>query len=89
MPSGSIRAYEMRGVWVYRFKSWGHNGYARLHQTAQTQALREASEASLMLLPPHSHDDNPMEHYFANIKCGHEYQPQTSIEQTVQMYQEF
>ena len=42
-----------------------------------------------MFLPPHSHDDKPMEHDFANIKRSREYQPETSLEQIIQMYQEF
>ena len=59
---------------------------ARLHKTPKTQALIEASGAQLMFLPPYSPDYNPIEHDFANIKRIQQYQPKTSIDDIIQMY---
>ena len=60
---------------------------ARLHKTAQTQQLIEASGASLMFLPPYSPDYNPIEHDFANIKRHQQYHSEKAIEDIIQMYQ--
>ena len=60
---------------------------ARLHTTSKTRQLIEASGARLMVLPPYSPDDNPIEHDFATTKRMREYQPEKSIEEIIQMHQ--
>ena len=59
---------------------------ARLHKTPRTRELIEATGAALMFLPLYSPDYNPVEHDFANIKRKREYDPETSIEEIIQMY---
>lgn len=58
---------------------------ARLHKTALTRELIEASGAELMFLPPYSPDYNPIEDDFANIKRKREYHSEKSIEDIIQM----
>lgn len=60
---------------------------AMLHKTSQTRQLVEAMEASLLFLPPYSPDYNPIEHDFANIKRKREYQPDSTLEDIIQEYE--
>ena len=41
---------------------------AHIRRTQRIRELIEASDTSLMYLPPYSPDYNPIEHDFANIK---------------------
>ena len=60
---------------------------ARLHKTAKTRELIEASGAELMFLPPYSPDSNPIEHDFANIKRYRDYPPEMTLDDGLDMYQ--
>ena len=59
---------------------------ARIHKTAETQALIQASGASLLYLPPYSPDYNPVEHQFANIKRLRSYNHDMPIQDIINMY---
>ena len=56
---------------------------ARIHRTKRTRELIEASGASLLSLPPYSPDYNPIEHDFANIKRGREYNKDKTLEEII------
>ncbi len=59
---------------------------ARIHKDTETQALIQASSASLLYLPPYSPDYNPVEHLFANIKRIRSYNPDRPIRDIINMY---
>lgn len=59
---------------------------ARIHKTVETQALIQASGASLLYLPPYSPDYNPVEHQFANIKRLRSYNPEMPIQEIINMF---
>lgn len=67
-------------------KSLGIMDNAPIHKTAETQALIQASGESLLELPPYSPDYNPLEHQFANLKRLPSYNPDSPIQDSIDMY---
>ena len=59
---------------------------ARIHKTAETQALIQACGAKVLYLPPYSPDYNPVEHLFANIKKLRSYNADKPIDDIINMY---
>ena len=59
---------------------------ARIHKTAETQAVIQACGAKVLYLPPYSPDYNPVEHKFANIKRVRSYNADKPIEEIINMY---
>ena len=60
---------------------------AMLHKTSRTRELVEARGARLLFLPPYSPDYNPIEHDFANIKRKREYNPDLTLQEIIQEYE--
>ena len=60
---------------------------AMLHKTLRTRQLVERTGAMLLFLPPYSPDYNPIEHDFANIKRKREYNPDSTLEDIIQEYE--
>ena len=61
---------------------------AMLHKTSQTRQLIEETGASLVFLLPYSPDYNPIEHdLVSNIKRKREYHPDSTLEDTIQEYE--
>lgn len=60
---------------------------ASFHKGAETETrLIAATGASLLFLPPYSPELNPIKKDFANIKRRYQYNPETSIEQIIKVY---
>lgn len=59
---------------------------ASFHKGAETVRLIAETGASLLFLPPYSPELNPIEKDFANIKRRYQYNPGTSIEQIIKLY---
>ena len=59
---------------------------ASFHKGSQTAALLRGCGASLLFLPPYSPELNPIEKDFANIKRIRQYNPETSIDEIIKMY---
>ena len=59
---------------------------ASFHKGVETMRLIAATGASLLFLPPYSPELNPIEKDFANIKRRYQYNPETSIEQIIKVY---
>lgn len=60
---------------------------AACHTSPETLHLIENTGATLLFLPPHSPDLNPIEHDFAALKKHRDYQETASIAQIVKAYQ--
>ena len=59
---------------------------ASFHKGSETARLIAQTGASLLFLPPYSPELNPIEKDFANIKRRYQYNPETSIEQIIKVY---
>lgn len=59
---------------------------ASFHKGSETARLIGATGASLLFLPPYSPELNPIEQDFANIKRRYQYNPETSIDQIIKLY---
>ena len=59
---------------------------ASFHKGLETARLIAETGASLLFLPPYSPELNPIEKDFANIKRRYQYNPETSIEQIIKLY---
>ena len=59
---------------------------ASFHKGSETARLIAQTGASLLFLPPYSPELNPIEKDFANIKRRYQYNPETSIEQIIKLY---
>ena len=59
---------------------------ASFHKGSETARLIAQTGASLLFLPPYSPELNPIEKDFANIKRRYQYDPETSIDQIIKLY---
>ena len=59
---------------------------ASFHKGSETARLIAETGASLLFLPPYAPELNPIEKDFANIKRRYQYNPETSIEQIIKVY---
>ena len=59
---------------------------ASFHKGSETARLIAQTGASLLFLPPYSPELNPIEQDFANIKRLYQYNPETSIDQIIKLY---
>ncbi|RKU09005.1 hypothetical protein C6501_15775 [Candidatus Poribacteria bacterium] len=59
---------------------------ASFHKGSETARLIAETGASLLFLPPYAPELNPIEKDFANIKRQYQYNPETSIDQIIKMY---
>ena len=59
---------------------------ASFHKGSETARLIAQTGASLLFLPPYSPELNPIEQDFANIKRRYQYNPETSIDQIIKLY---
>ena len=59
---------------------------ASFHKGSETARLIAETGASLLFLPPYSPELNPIEQDFANIKRRYQYNPETSIDQIIKLY---
>ena len=60
---------------------------AMLHKTSRTRELVEATGAGLLFLPPYSPNYNPIKHDFADIKRKREYNPDLTLQEIIQEYE--
>ncbi len=56
------------------------------HKGSEMARLIAKTGASLLLLPPYAPELNPIEKDFADIKRQYQYNPETSIDQIIKMY---
>ncbi len=59
---------------------------ASFHKSSETARLITETGVSLLFLPPYAPKLNPIEKDFANIKRQYQYNPETSIEQIIKVY---
>ena len=59
---------------------------ASFHKGSETARLIAQTGASLLFLSPYSPELNPIEQDFANIKRRYQYNPETSMDQIIKLY---
>ncbi len=62
---------------------------ATFHKSETTKTLIKNTGAELLFLPPYSPDLNPIENSFGTIKKNRSNYPQLSLDQIINMYENY